>query len=268
MTLTKIWHISDLHFTEEEVRDGKLLGEVPPADVAVVLGDISDHVEANIEWCAANVLPHMPVVYVPGNHDLYMRCINGCTDDLRRFAADRGVVYLEMDSVVIEGVRFAGGLLWSDLELWAPSDPAERAAALESRIESFKEKSDYVRIYSDKASARFMTPRESRQRHFETVSYLEDLLATPYAGKTVVLTHFPPHTGSLQPEYFGDPQQPRYLSDKSALIEATQPAMWLHGHTHMAVKYNVGRTLIANNPRGYSHETTGFRWDLVHDLAA
>jgi hypothetical protein len=26
--------------------------------------------------------------------------------------------------------------------------------------------------------------------------------------------------------------------------------------------------MIANNPRGYSHETTGFRWDLVHDLAA
>ncbi len=264
----RIWHVSDLHFTEEEVRGGKLLGEIPDADVAVVLGDISDHVEANIEWCAANVLPRMPVIYVPGNHDLYMRCINGCTADLRRFAADRGVVYLDMDSVVLEGVRFAGGLLWSDLELSAPTDPIERAAEIENRIEAFKEKPDFQRIYSDRASGRFMSPRDSRQRHIDTVTYLEGVLAHPFPGETVVLTHFPPHLGSQQPEYLGDPQQSRYLSDRSALIEATQPAMWLHGHTHMAVAYRVGRTLIANNPRGYGHETTGFRWDLVHELRA
>jgi Icc-related predicted phosphoesterase len=264
----KIWHISDLHFTEEEVRSGLMLGETPEADVAVVLGDISDHVEANIDWCAENILPHMPVIYVPGNHDLYQRCINQCTDELRRHAAMKGVCYLDMDTVALEGVRFVGGLLWSDLELWAPSDPVERDEEVERRIEAFKEKSDFVRIYSDKAGGRFMTPRDSRQRHLETIDYIGRTIRQPFHGETVVLTHFPVHLGSLQPAFVGDPQQPRYLSDKAAFIEETQPAMWLHGHTHQAVSYRVGRTFIANNPRGYRHESTGFRWDLVHDLVA
>lgn len=264
----KIWHVSDLHFTEDEVRAGKLLGDIPAADVAVIVGDISDDVEANIDWCAANVAPLMPVVYVPGNHDLYRRCINGCTEELRRYAGDRGVAYLDMDTVVIGGVRFVGALLWADLELWAPEDPVEREEEIERRIVAFGDKSDYVRIYADKTAGRFMTPRDSRRRHLETVAYLENVLNAPFDGDTVVVTHFPPHLGSLQPEYLGDAQQPRYISDRSALIEMTQPAMWLHGHTHMAVSYKVGRTFVANNPRGYEHETTGFRWELVHDLAA
>lgn len=245
-----------------------MLGPVPDADIAVVLGDISDHVEANIDWCADQILPHMPVIYVPGNHDLYQRCINGCTQGLRRYAAQRGVVYLETDSIVLEGVRFVGGLLWSDLELWAPEDPIERAAELERRFVDFADKSDYVRIYSDKASGRFMTPQGSRARFHETLSYIEKVLKTPFSGETVVLTHFPIHVGSIQPEYIGNPQQPRYISHRPTLIEEAQPAMWLHGHTHLAVNYRVGRTLIANNPCGYSHEGTGFKWDLVHELDA
>ncbi|NTF17940.1 phosphatase [Agrobacterium rubi] len=264
----KIWHVSDLHYTDEEVRSGMLLGDIPVADVAVIAGDVSDDVEANIVWCVDHVLPRMPVIYVPGNHDLYRRCINGCTADLRRFASDRGVTYLDIDTAVIAGVRFTGGLLWSDLELWAPEDPIARADEIERRIVAFAEKSDYVRIYADKAAGRFMTPRDTRERHLETVRYLEEVLSTPFDGETVVVTHFPPHPGSLQPEYMGDEQQPRYISDRSALIEVAQPAMWLHGHTHMAVNYRVGRTIVANNPRGYGHEKTGFRWDLVHDLAA
>lgn len=262
----KIWHISDLHFSEAEVRAGKLPAPVPEADVAVIVGDLSDDVEANIEWCASQVAPAMPVVYVPGNHDLYRRCINGCTDHLRRQAHDAGVTYLDMDEAVIGGVRFVGALLWSDLELWAPEDPVARLEELELRYAAFADKSDYVRIFVDKAAGRMMTPADSRAKHLETVAYLEKTLSEPFDGDTVVATHFPLHIGSAQPEYLRDPQQPRYISDRGDLIEKTQPALWLHGHTHMAISYRVGRTLVANNPRGYVHETTGFRWDLVHEI--
>jgi hypothetical protein len=74
------------------------------------------------------------------------------------------------------------------------------------------------------------------------------------------------HVGSLQPQYIGDHDQPRYLSDHCSLIEETQPDFWLHGHTHHAVSYRVGRTVVSNNPRGYPHEKTGFDWALVHQV--
>lgn len=243
-----------------------MFGDIPDADIAVVVGDLSDHVDDNLEWCARNVRPHMHVVYVPGNHDLYQRCINGCTDDIRKRAADLDVVYLDHDTAVIEGVRFTGGLLWSNYELWASDDEDERALQVEQRLAAAVSKSDYERIYSDKSAGRRMTPWESRARHMETIDYIRGVLDTPFHGETVVLTHFPPHPGSLQDAYAGDPEQPRYLSDHSSLIESRQPAAWLHGHTHQAVNYRVGRTILANNPRGYSHESTGFEWNLVHTI--
>lgn len=262
----RIWQINDLHLERDEVRAGATFGPVPDADVAVVVGDLSDFVDDNIDWCANVVLPKMPVVYVPGNHDMYGKCIWQDVDVLREYAARRGVIFLENAAVVVLGVRFVGGLLWSNYELWADGDPAERAKIVEDRLEASREKSDYKHIFADRGDARLMTPWDSRRRHQETVSFLREELAKPFDGETVVATHFPPHIGSLQPQYVGDPDQPRYLSDHSALIEETQPSLWLHGHTHHAVSYRVGRTLVSNNPRGYPHEKTGFDWGLVHRL--
>jgi Icc-related predicted phosphoesterase len=264
--LVRIWQINDLHLSKEEVRANHVCGPVPEADVAVVVGDVSDHVEANIEWCANVIVPHMPAILIPGNHDMYGRCINGDVSELKSLAASRGVIFLEQETVVLSGVRFTGALLWSDYELWIDADDAERERIVEARLEAAKEKSDYLRIFADRADGRLMTPWDSRRRHKDTIAFLRAELSRPFDGPTVVATHFPAHTGSLQPQYMGDPEQPRYLSDHAGLIEATQPDLWLHGHTHLAVRYHVGRTLVSNNPRGYAHETTGFEWGLVHEI--
>lgn len=262
----RIWQINDLHLERDEVRAGATFGPVPDADVAVVVGDLSDFVEDNIDWCAKVVRPKMPVVYVPGNHDMYGKCIWQDVDELREYAARRGVIFLENATAVVAGIRFVGGLLWSNYELWADPNADDFSKIVEDRLEASRDKSDYKRILADKAGGRLMTPWDSRRRHQETISFLKEELAKPFAGETVVATHFPAHIGSLQPQYVGDPDQPRYLSDHAALIEETQPALWLHGHTHHAVSYKVGRTLVSNNPRGYRHEDTGFDWELVHRL--
>lgn len=262
----RIWQISDLHMTDDEVAAGHVYGPVPDADVAVIVGDLSDDVEANIRWCARVVRPRMPVVYVPGNHDMYGRCINGDLDQLKTLAQSDGVVFLENETAVIEGVRFTGGLLWSNFELWASGSDEELEAVVEARLAASGEKSDYKRIFANKSAGRLMTPWDSKRRHQETIAFIRDELARTFDGPTVVATHFPAHVGSLQPQYMGDPDQPRYLSDHAVLIEETQPDLWLHGHTHHAVRYRVGRTLVSNNPRGYAHETPGFEWGLVHEL--
>jgi Icc-related predicted phosphoesterase len=262
----RIWQINDLHMEHDEVVSGKTFGDLPDADVAVVVGDLSDFVEDNIDWCSRVVRPKMPVVYVPGNHDMYGKCIYSDIDDLRAFAAGRGVTFLEKDVVVVGGARFVGGLLWSNYELWAAGEDEERETLVESRLVAAQEKPDYKRIYADRPAGRLMSPWDSRRRHKETISFIRRELSRPFDGPTVVATHFPVHVGSLQPQYVGDHDQPRYLSDHCSLIEETQPDFWLHGHTHHAVSYRVGRTVVSNNPRGYSHEKTGFDWALVHQV--
>lgn len=47
---------------------------------------------------------------------------------------------------------------------------------------------------------------------------------------------------------------------------AEQMALWVHGHSHTAVDYDVAGTRVVCNPRGYPGEETGFRPDLIIDV--
>jgi 3',5'-cyclic AMP phosphodiesterase CpdA len=43
-----IWHISDLHLSKSEIENNIVFGDIPKADVAVVLGDLSSDMKANL----------------------------------------------------------------------------------------------------------------------------------------------------------------------------------------------------------------------------
>ena len=59
-----------------------------------------------------------------------------------------------------------------------------------------------------------------------------------------------------------------YASDLEALIERTQPQLWVHGHIHTSSDYLIGRTRVVCNPRGYhpSDLNAGFDPELVVEL--
>ena len=42
-----------------------------------------------------------------------------------------------------------------------------------------------------------------------------------------------------------------------------QVALWVHGHSHTAVDYDVAGTRVVCNPRGYPGEDTDFKPNLV-----
>jgi len=44
--------------------------------------------------------------------------------------------------------------------------------------------------------------------------------------------------------------------------------LWVHGHSHTAVDYEVAGTRVVCNPRGYPGEETGFNPGLVLTLPA
>ena len=41
------------------------------------------------------------------------------------------------------------------------------------------------------------------------------------------------------------------LARMEEIIEQYQPALWVHGHIHHSWDYQIGRTRIIANPRGY-----------------
>ena len=83
-----------------------------------------------------------------------------------------------------------------------------------------------------------------------------------------MVTHHAPHWDSVHPRFRSDLVTGAYVSDLSALIEAYQPVLWVHGHTHNSSDYRLGATRIICNPHSYGRENPDFDGALVVEVGA
>jgi Icc-related predicted phosphoesterase len=134
--------IGDLHVTEHgenQFRD--LFAEMSDAaDVAALCGDLTNFGKVREAELLAEDLKALtiPTVAVLGNHDVEA----GCTEEVLRILEQAGVIMLDEQAVVIEGVGFAGvkGFLggFGRGELGAFGEDAIKAFVDEGRNEARK----------------------------------------------------------------------------------------------------------------------------------
>ncbi len=213
-----------------------------PADVVVLAGDIHVGVEG-LSW-ARRHFADSHLIYVPGNHEYYGGEMESTLEQLRQVAAAEDIALLDCDPVVIDGVRFLGATLWTDFALYG-SDPEAIAHA---QAEARRRMADYRRIRL-RDSGR-LQPDDTRRIHQRQAAWLAEQLAQPFAGATVVVTHHLPHALSVHPKYEGDLLNPSFASDLSALVR-DPVQLWIHGHTHESIDYQIDGTRVVCNPRGY-----------------
>jgi predicted phosphodiesterase len=232
----RIRALSDLHL-EFAAFDA----DVDGCDLLVLAGDIGVGT-AGVAWAATL---DRPVVYVAGNHEFYHHRAPALIDELRTAAAGSRVRVLERNVAVIDGVRFCGATLWTDFALHDKVD--------ESMIEARVRMSDFRAITSSDRGAT-LAPIETVNWHRDSVAWLRETLAEPFAGPTVVVTHHAPSLESLSQRYKRDPLSPAFASHLDELVAASGAALWIHGHTHHNVDYTVGATRVIANQRGYPGE--------------
>ncbi len=248
MTNARLWVLSDLHL------DVCPLELTPPEhDVAVVAGDVSERLCKHVlPWLARlRQSTGRPVVYVPGNHDFWRGTYQVAVAEARDLAAAADVFLLvEGETVVHDGVRFVGATLWTDWSL----RPDQRARALSDGADRDVGLRDVRRVkwHRGPGSYSAFLPTVSGALHREQRRRVEDALAVPHAGPTVVVTHHAPHERSLRGGEWREPVDAAYASDLSAVLEGPHaPALWVHGHVHESKDYRVGGTRVLSNPRGY-----------------
>lgn len=260
--MTRLWIFSDLHQDwPENAWDPAAHAPAGGFDVAVVSGDVHMPLLRALDWLAER-LPGVPVVYVPGNHDYWWDrgeeryTIRDQMERGRDRAATLGIRLLLDDVVVIGGVRFLGGTLWTDFRLgsFSLTHGMRSAQGRDGMV-------DYRRIRTGSRSRNRIEPGDVLAMHRATRTFLADALSVPDAGTAVVVTHHAPHPASL-------PDRHAHLawcdaSDLTELIEAGAPDLWVHGHVHRHVDYRLGLTRIVCNARGHADEKTGFAPDLV-----
>jgi UDP-2,3-diacylglucosamine pyrophosphatase LpxH len=219
--------------------------EPPPvdADAVVLAGDTHVGVRG-VEW-AAEAFPGRPVIYLLGNHEFYGRTAPDLIAKLRTRAAGSSVHVLSDEALLLGGVRFLGATLWTDFRLLC-SSPRAPIVAQQSMV-------DYRKI---RVSPRYrkLVPADTALWHARSVRWLREVLAAPFEGPTVIVTHHAPSLRSVAPSRAGDELSAAYASALDGLVESSGARYWIHGHTHHNVCYEIGATTVLSNQRGYPDE--------------
>lgn len=251
----KIQVVSDLHLS----RAPCVVPDVG-ADLLVLAGDIHRPAQA-ISWARAL---DRSVIYVAGDHEYYQSSLVATDRLLQELSRGSRVTVLNCAEQHVGNVRVLGATLWSDFRLHG--DGPARDLAMQEAARSSR---DFSRIRVQDDGAVF-SPAHCVQLFQQHVAWLQAVLAEPFAGETVVVTHFAPSSGSIAARFAGSPLNPFFVSSLEALIEKSGAALWVHGHTHDSFDYRIGATRVLCNPRGYvvdgQAENRSFEPGLTVDL--
>ncbi|QJW84875.1 metallophosphoesterase [Ramlibacter terrae] len=190
-----------------------------------------------------------PVLFVPGNHEFYGGSLAGGRERLRALCEGTNVHLLDPGEVVLQGVRFLGATLWTDFRLF--DDPAQRDESLQACLRFMR---DFQRIrMTDDGEAPF-TPADAAALFRVQAGWLQERLATPHAGPTVVITHHAPSARSIHARFAGSLGNSGFVSNADRLLGAQRACLWVHGHTHDSFDYDAEGTRVLCNPRGYARD--------------
>lgn len=193
----------------------------------------------------AHVAAQFPrVVVIAGNHEFYDGRWVADIQTLRdEWSVYSNVTFLECDTTVIDGVRFIGGTLWTDMNRGDPITLHTVSSIMAC----------YRYIRHDELGFTKLRPAHSLSRHRKTVEYFNAVLSDHRDERTVVVGHHAPSHMSVGEQYRGEYHvNGAYYSDLSGLIlNNPQIELFIHGHMHDASDYTIGDTRVFCNPRGY-----------------
>jgi Icc-related predicted phosphoesterase len=253
----RIQIFSDLHL---DVRPIKPITIMPGVDLVIVAGDTCEGALRAFDHLRRIVPLHIPILMVLGNHEYYRRFVSHELALARSQASAFNICLLANNTIVLCGIRFVGATLWTDYRAFGESNVAAVMNACATGM------NDHRLIGWQKEPWLRFRPQEAALLHHQSKTYLAVVLATGFAGPTVAISHHAVHWASIHPRFRTDPVTAAFLSDQSELIEAHQPALWVHGHVHNSSDYRVGKTRIVCNPHGYGSENPDFDGALVVEV--
>jgi Icc-related predicted phosphoesterase len=247
-------YLSDLHLEAQQFGIA-----LPKGDVLIIAGDLCharclapartdrygvaqrDRAMRLIDE-ALRKFPH--VLLIAGNHEHYDGVFEETPDHLRRHLP--GVTVLDDEAVELDGVRFFGSTLWTDL---SGQTEAEVTAIRKGMGEYFFVK---TRGSADEPLAK-LRPADTHKAHETAWKRLQEAVTAESHRPTVVITHHAPSRLGLNSRFAGSPLDPAYASSLDEEFAAFENVpVWVHGHTHIAKTYRIGNTVVRSNALGFA----------------
>lgn len=277
--------LSDLHL---ESNPHFKIRPVPSANVLVLAGDIGSYQSGSLlsglgidDFGLARFSPlpvaqggaawPTPVLFVPGNHEYDGLDFAEAGFRLRDTCRRLGLIWLERETVVLQGVRFVGCTLWTDFDALttsqADADPSQAdditlAVVLKAREKAFRAADFYLKKNHALRQGQPMLAEAVREEGLKGQAWLRQALAVPFDGPTVAVTHFAPSLLSADPRYGITPGTAGFCNSLDELLPLA--TLWLHGHLHCPNNYVKHGCRVVANPLGYARkgEQAAFRESL------
>jgi Icc-related predicted phosphoesterase len=263
-------YLSDLHL-ESQSFDAKL----PKGDVLIIAGDLCharcldpgrqdkysiDQRDRVLRFIDGALASFEHVLLVAGNHEHYDGVFEDTVGLLRRHLP--GVTVIDNETVELGGIRFFGSTLWTNFD-------GRREAAMNGVRRRMGEFFFVKTRREDGALAKFQ-PEDALRAHDAARAALLAAVAEGDGKPTVVITHHAPGRHGLNPQFAGNGLDAAYASDLETLIAGLDNVpVWVHGHTHVARSYRVGRTVVRSNALGFAAKgqaARGFSINASFDL--
>jgi predicted phosphodiesterase len=262
--MLKIQLLSDIHL---ETHPHWRAVPLPGADLLVLAGDIGSYQSGSRLEGSDFGLEHFsplhgwptPVLFVPGNHEYDGLDFDNAHERLRATCDRLGIHWLERETLVLGSVRFVGTTLWSDFDALGSDE--------KSRTKAFRAANYYLQKTSTTRAGVPWLAEGVRQQAQQCQHWLRATLAQPFAGTTVVVTHFAPSLHSADPRYGHTPGTAGFCNALDDLLPQAQ--LWLHGHLHAASDYVLDGCRVVANPLGYArkNEQLQHRPNLLIEIA-
>lgn len=263
-----IYYASDLHL---EFGDARVLDILPEkGEVLILAGDIlclnipekSPKVkERNLNLFTKffrEVEKRFSQTYwILGNHEYYFSDLTTCKEELQSFlnlTLEKYSSVKIVDNEVIEHGDWVlfGATLWTDFG----------KHPLYSVIGQ-TQMNDYRRIH---CAGKTIVPSQILDLHEETVTHLYDFLDRYKADarEKIIVTHHAPFFQSIPEKYLGHDLNYAYANTRFDYCEVLweYPWTWIHGHIHHKCSYEIGKTNVLCNPKGYE----GWESDLTKNF--
>jgi predicted phosphodiesterase len=270
----KIQLLSDVHL---EAHPHFVPQPAPGADVLILAGDIGSYQSGSLlkdsDFGLQRFSPvygwPTEVVFVPGNHEYDSADFDATHTRLQETCHRLGIQWLERSTIATkwfdrsgQPLRLLGTTLWTDFDALAgdqiaanahqPQQPSLLSRQLQARQKAIRAANYYLRKAGTCRHGEPFLAEQVREQALQCQQWLAAELALPFAGSTVVVTHFAPSLRSADPRYGLTPGTAGFCNSLDALVQ--QADLWLHGHLHAPSDYPLGKCRVVANPLGYARK--------------
>jgi len=210
--------------------------------ILILAGDI-DHAKQIPRYLNMLAPRFKAIIHVSGNHEYYGSNVHHCNKTLKETELAPNVYHLENQVITIEGQKFAGATMWTNLRA--------REAAVHTVM------NDYRAIRMGGQNYRKLTAMDTTLFHFESEQFLHNNVDKD----TIVITHHSP----LSPNANAGPyaRAPTdvdyaYYACQEEFIMNAKPKAWISGHIHEVSDHQFLDTRLIVNCIGYYGEECNY----------